>query len=94
MEIIQWIVIAGIILALILSVYNSWKARRSSEHKVRALYAAKMNIYMGIMLILMAVIQILMFTGDTVRVVIGSVFLLLGLFNLFAGIRNHSIFSK
>jgi hypothetical protein len=49
---------------------------------------------MGLMLILIAPVQMLIFTGSSVRVVVGAVFCLLGLFNLFAGLRNHSHFTR
>lgn len=93
MVILQWLFIAGILISLLLSVYFSLRSRRSSEPRLRGLYAARMNICMGSMLILMAGIQMIMFTGDTVRIIVGSLFLLLGLFNLFAGLRNHKHFS-
>ena len=53
-----------------------------------------MNISMGFMLIFIAVIQMTMFTGSTVRVIVGSVLLCLGAFNLFAGLRNHASFQR
>jgi hypothetical protein len=56
--------------------------------------AAKMNISMGAMLISIAIIQLFLFTGSTVRVIVGAVMLLLGLFNLFAGIRNYSLYDR
>jgi uncharacterized membrane protein len=62
--------------------------------KKTGLYTAKMNICMGLMLLFIATIQILLFEGSTVRVIVGSIFLLIGLFNLFAGLRNHSVYSR
>jgi hypothetical protein len=53
-----------------------------------------MNISMGLMLISISVIQLFLFTGSSVRVVVGAVMLLLGLFNLFAGIRNYGIYNR
>jgi len=53
-----------------------------------------MNISMGTMMLAIALIQIALFEPSTVRVIVGVVFLLIGLFNLFAGVRNHSIFSR
>ncbi|GBF73991.1 hypothetical protein PA598K_02319 [Paenibacillus sp. 598K] len=93
MEIVQWLFIAGIIASLLSSVFFSLRARRSAEPVQRGLYTARMNISMGLMLLLMAGIQMVMFAGDTVRVIVGSIFLLLGLFNLFAGLRNHRHYS-
>ncbi|OXM15281.1 YtpI family protein [Paenibacillus herberti] len=88
---LQWIIIAGIIISSIMSVVSSFRSRRSKDTNQRALYSAKMNIWMGIMLILIALIQMFMYTGSTIRVIVGAVFMLLGLFNIFAGIRNHSV---
>ncbi|WP_152394655.1 YtpI family protein [Paenibacillus guangzhouensis] len=76
------------------SVFNSWKSHRSKEPAQRGLYGARMNISLGSMLILLAVIQLFMFSGSSTRVVIGALFLLLGCFNIYAGLRNHSHFNK
>ncbi|EFM10240.1 conserved hypothetical protein [Paenibacillus curdlanolyticus YK9] len=92
MEVLQWILFAGIILTSVLSVINSFKSRRAQAIAERGLYAARTNIYMGIMLMLIALIQMLMFSGSTLRVIIGAVFLVIGLFNLFAGLRNRSAY--
>lgn len=53
-----------------------------------------MNIFMGVMLIILALIQMFMFSGSTLRVVIGAVFMVLGAFNIFAGIRNHGLYAR
>lgn len=92
METIQWVLIILICMTSGLSVYFSFRSRREQATALRGLYAAKMNICMGFMLLFIASIQIFMFTASTVRVIVGAVLLVIGLFNLFAGIRNHSHF--
>lgn len=77
----------------IFSVYNSVKSRRTDNRRLAGIYAARTNICMGIMLLIIAVVQLFLFSGSSIRVVIGAVIMLLGLFNLFAGIRNHSTFT-
>lgn len=94
MVVLHWLLFIGIIVTSVLSVTNSFKARRSSQAIDRGLYAARMNIYMGIMLVLIALIAMLMYNGSTVLVIIGAVFLILGLFNMFAGIRNQSFYAS
>lgn len=83
-----------IIATAILSVYYSYKSRRTTENIQRGLYAANMNLNMGILLIALALTQILLADADWVHATVGTVFLLIGLFNLFAGIRNRSIFKR
>lgn len=90
--ILQWVLAAGILAALIATAYYSLRYRRSPDPRTRGLYNARMNIVMGVMLILIAAMQALL-PGSTIRVVIGALFLVLGLFNLFAGLRNHSIYN-
>jgi len=90
----QWVFGALIIITVFLSALYSFRSRRSTDGRLRGLYASRMNISMGLMLIFIAIIQMFMFSGSSVRVVVGALFFLLGLFNLFAGLRNHSHFSR
>ncbi|WP_036709976.1 YtpI family protein [Paenibacillus pinihumi] len=92
MAVIQWLLFAGVVITLCLTTYFSYKARRSQEARVRGLNTARMNISMGTMLVMLSLIQMVMFSGSTVRMIVGAVFLVLGLFNLFAGIRNRTLF--
>ncbi|MCZ8513431.1 YtpI family protein [Paenibacillus filicis] len=83
-----------IVIALLFSVYYSFRYRRESDPKLRGLYASRMNIAMGVMLIFIAVTQLFFFTDSVLRRIFGTVCLLLGLWNLFAGIRSHSHYSR
>ncbi len=91
---LQWVFGALIIVTCVLSALYSFRSRRSTDGRMRGLYASRMNISMGLMLIFIAIIQMFLFSGSSIRVVIGALFFLLGLFNLFAGMRNHSHFSR
>jgi hypothetical protein len=92
--ILEWILILGIAVTSVLSVYYSFKSRRASQNRTKGLYSARMNISMGIMLLLIAIIQLFMYTASSVQVIVGCLFALLGLFNLFAGIRNHGLYGS
>ncbi|AJY75985.1 YtpI family protein [Paenibacillus beijingensis] len=91
-QIIQWVLIAGICVTSVLSVYFSFKSRRAAGYRDKGAAAAKMNVSMGFMLLLIAFIQMFLFTASSIRVVVGAVFMLLGLFNIFAGLRSLSAF--
>ncbi len=90
----EYVFYAAIAAACLLSVFFSFRSRRATEPRVRGLNAARMNISMGALLLLAALVQIVLFEPDTVRIIVGAMFLLLGLFNLFAGLRNHGRFSR
>jgi hypothetical protein len=91
---VLYVIYAGIVLASLSSVWFSFKSRRAADPKVRGLNAARMNLAMGALLLLAAITQLVLFEPDTVRIAVGSVFLLMGAFNVFAGLRNHGYFSR
>lgn len=92
--ILSWIFGIAILATLVLSVNFSFRSRRSADPTQRGLLAARMNICLGLMLIALALLQMFIYSGSTLRVFVGSVFLVLGIFNLFAGLRNHAFFMK
>jgi hypothetical protein len=93
---LNYVLYFGILASAIYSLVFSFKARRVADPIARGLVQAKMNIAMGIMLTLLSIIQLFMFQseneGSTVRVLVGVGFLLLGLYNIFAGIRNNKLY--
>ena len=91
-EFIKNAVFILLLLALGSSIYYSVKFRRQTDAILRGLYQAKQNIVMGVMLILLSVYPLYLIVGRNITITIGILFLLLGLFNLFAGIRNHAIY--
>lgn len=93
-ESLLYVMYAILIVSSVCSIVFSIKSRRSLDARIRGLSQAKMNISMGFMLIVLALIQMLMFSGSTVRVVVGALFMVLGAFNIFAGIRNYGLISR
>ncbi|TVX92324.1 YtpI family protein [Paenibacillus agilis] len=79
----------------LLSLVYSIRSRRSQDQVKRGLFAARTNICMGFMLIFISIIQMTMFpTTGTLRIVFGGILLAIGVFNLVAGLRNHSYFAR
>ena len=89
---LHWVLLILICLLSLCSVYYSFKSRRSADARRRGMNAALMNVCMGFMLVLIALFFMLAYSGSTLKVVVGALFIVLGLFNLFAGLRNHSIY--
>ncbi len=79
-----------VVIFLALTVYFSIRYRREKEPVLSGINAARMNISMGIMLVAMTAIQYI--EGGFAHFLLGTVFILIGLFNLFAGIRNYNGF--
>ena len=91
-DIVKNVVFILLIAALGYSVYFSIKYRRQTDARLRGMYQAKQNIAMGLMLVMLAVYPLYLIPGTNLSVTIGIIFLLIGLFNLFAGFRNQSIY--
>ena len=94
MLILPYVLYAAALLALASWAVFSVRARRAEDPKLRGLHRARVNISMGALLILAAFVQFALFEPDTVRIIVGSAFLLIGLFNLFAGLRNHAYYRR
>lgn len=92
MQWLQMLLTVLVLLALGCSVFYSFSYRRQRDPARRGLSAANMNISMGLLLLLLAVMQVSQFQMSSLRLVLGTVFALIGLFNLFAGLKNRSYF--
>ncbi|QAY65106.1 YtpI family protein [Paenibacillus protaetiae] len=91
-SLMQWLFTPAIVITLVLSIVFSFKSRRSADQRTKGLHASRMNMSMGVMLVFIAGVQLLLSGQSTLRIVIGAIFLVIGLFNLFAGLRNHSVY--
>lgn len=89
---ISSIISALIFASLMFSIFYSVRSRQAKEPITKGILAGKLNISMGALLIFISAIQLLYSNESTLRIVLGAVFLLLGLFNLFAGLRNLSFY--
>ncbi|WP_438446142.1 YtpI family protein [Gorillibacterium sp. sgz5001074] len=92
MQWFQLLFITLILIALAGSVFYSFRYRRQRDPAAKGLSAAKMNISMGALLLLLALMQATLFEMSTLRLVMATLFALIGLFNLFAGFKNRSYY--
>jgi cell division protein FtsW (lipid II flippase) len=90
----QLILFILICLFLGFTVFYSFRSRREQDPAKRGLYTARMNICMGFMLVLIAITQIFFFSESSFRRIFGTVLVLIGVFNVFVGIRNHGHFDR
>ncbi|WP_438349612.1 YtpI family protein [Paenibacillus sp. FA6] len=88
-SLIKVILLVLLIATCIASAYYSLRSHRSSDPIDRGLFGAITNILMGFMLIILAITFMFVFQGSTPSVIVEALFMVLGVFNLFAGIRNR-----
>jgi hypothetical protein len=94
MDFFRWILFLVIIYAAFNALRYSRGWRKAAEAKDRGTQQALMNLYLGAMLISMGTIQLIYYEGSNARIVIGAVFALLGLFNVYGGYRNYRRFQQ
>lgn len=87
-----------VVVAASFSVYYSIQTRsfrKSQDFDLMKYYNSKTNITMGIMLVAMAIVQLFMFPETTGwRIGVGIVFLLVGAFNLYMGIKHFKTYRE
>lgn len=82
--------LTGVLALLVGSVYYSITARRRDLHPLASkMTLGKMNISLGVLVLLFGINQFSFEPLTTVRVVIGLLFLGVGLINLVMGTRNY-----
>jgi hypothetical protein len=91
---VHYLLFVVMTLFMLSSIFYSFRYRVQKDPKSRGLNAARMNMSMGVVLVALSVIQLVLFDLSLVRLLFGVVLLLLGLFNMFAGFRNHARFSS
>ncbi|WP_342555190.1 YtpI family protein [Paenibacillus sp. FSL R7-0652] len=93
-EVFKYVLIALFAIAMICSAVNSIRSRRTSDKNDAGLYRSWTNIWMGCMLVILSLILMFVFTGSTLSVVVEALFLVMGAYNVFAGIRNRSYYAR
>lgn len=93
--IFQYLLYIAAFFAFVFAILYMMKARRADQQRSRGLYTARMNMSLGVLLVTAGSIQLFLFEETTtVRWIVGSIFVALGLINLYGGYRNHALFKK
>lgn len=92
--IIRYALFAVLVISCIAAALYSIRARRKPDPIDRGIFLAATNISMGVMLLALAFIAMLMFSGSTPAVIVEAAFMVLGAFNIFAGLRSKSFYSR
>lgn len=89
---LQFALYAAFMIALACTVYFSFAYRRQRDATRRGLYQSRLNISMGAAMILLSLYPLLLIPGSNTGMIVGIIFLLIGCFNLYSGIRNHGVY--
>ncbi len=90
----SWLVFTLLIVQLLLTVYFSFRARRAKDMTVRMIHFARMNIMIGVTFLTLSLAQLFLSPYSWWRVAFAIVVMLIGLYNLYVGIRNHGFYVR
>ena len=90
----QYVLSTVFVATLLSSIVFAVRSRVQQDPQKRGIFAARTNISMGIMLLSVASLQLIDFTMSWLRFFVLIMFALVGLFNLFAGLRSHRDYSR
>jgi hypothetical protein len=85
----------GVLASLVASVYYSVTARRRGMHPLESrMILGKMNMALGVLVLLFGANQFTFEPLTAVRVAVGAILLFVGAINLFFGTKNYSRYKR
>lgn len=92
--IIKYLLFVLLVVFMISAAMYSFSSRRAADPLIKGLNRSIMNVLLGAMLVTLSLMSMFIFRGSTLNVVIEAAFLLLGIFNIFSGLRSHGYYSQ
>ena len=92
--IIKYVLFLLLVVCTIGAAWFSLSSRRAQDPLDQGLKRALMNILLGMMLVTLALMAMFLFPGSTVNIIVETVFLVIGAFNLFSGLRSYGYYSR
>ncbi|MEK3794807.1 YtpI family protein [Paenibacillus sp. FSL R7-0204] len=91
---IKYLLFALLVIFMVCAAAYSISSRRTADPLIQGTRRSIMNMLLGGMLVTLSLMSMFIFRGSTLNVVIEAAFLLLGLFNIFSGLRSFSYYSR
>jgi uncharacterized membrane-anchored protein len=72
----------------------SLSSRRTSDPLEKGRKRAIMNVLLGAMLVTLSLMSMFLFRGSSINIVVEALFLVIGAFNIFSGLRSYGYYSR
>jgi len=92
--IIKYLLFILLVIFVIGAAFFSTASRRATDPVEKGQKRSVMNVLMGAMLVDLALMAMFLFHGSTLNIIIEAAFLIIGLFNIFSGIRSNTYYSR
>lgn len=91
---IKYLLFILLVIFVIGAAVYSVSSRRATDPLHKRLKRSVMNIMLGAMLITLSLMSMFLFRGSTINIIVESIFLVIGVFNIFSGIRSYSYYNR
>lgn len=92
--IIKYILFILLVFFVVCAAFFSTSSRRTPDPLEKGRKRSVMNVMMGAMLVNLGLISMFLFPGSTLNILIEAIFLIIGAFNIFSGIRSYGYYSR
>ncbi|MNW13703.1 hypothetical protein D3C71_2117280 [compost metagenome] len=72
----------------------SFSSRRAADPQEKGRRRSIMNILLGAMLVTLSLMSMFLFRGSTISIIVEALFLVIGAFNIFSGLRSYGYYSR
>jgi len=91
---IKYLLFILLVAFVISAAYFSTSSRRAADPLEKGQKRSMMNVMMGAMLVDMALMAMFLFQGSTLGIIVEAAFILIGLFNIFSGLRSKGYYNR
>ncbi|KUP21151.1 YtpI family protein [Paenibacillus sp. DMB5] len=91
---IKYLLFILLVVFMIGAAAYSLSSRRTSDTQEKGRRRSIMNVLLGAMLVTLSLMSMFLFRGSTLSVIVEAVFLVIGAFNIFSGLRSYGYYSR
>lgn len=92
--IIKYLLFILMVIFVIGAAIFSLSSRRAINPRDKGLKRSVMNVMLGAMLVTLSLMSMFLFRGSTINIIVEAAFFLIGVFNIFSGLRSYSYYSR
>jgi drug/metabolite transporter (DMT)-like permease len=91
---IKYLLFILLVVCMIGAAVYSIASRRAQDPLEKGRKRSIMNVLLGAMLVVLSLMAMFLFRGSTVNVIVEAVFIVIGAFNIFSGLRSHGYYTR
>ncbi len=91
---IKYLLFILLVVFVIGAAVYSISSRRATSPQDKGLKRSIMNVMLGAMLVTLSLMSMFLFRGSTINIIVEAIFLVIGAFNIFSGLRSYGYYNR